>query len=82
MPTSAPSLAPVASTFRDTVATWLRDFQQHLCQQLEEADGQATFQSDNWQHGSGGGGLSRVIQGGAVLEKGGVNFSAVWSTLR
>jgi coproporphyrinogen III oxidase len=81
MLTTASSLAPVASTFRDTVATWLRDFQRRLCEQLEEADGSATFQSDNWQHGSGGGGLSRVIQGGPVLEKGGVNFSAVWGEM-
>ncbi|MCB2410584.1 oxygen-dependent coproporphyrinogen oxidase [Hymenobacter lucidus] len=78
---TASSSLPPAATFRETVADWLRDFQQRLCAQLEAADGVATFQSDNWQHGSGGGGLSRVIQGGRVLEKGGVNFSAVWGEM-
>ncbi|TGE18020.1 oxygen-dependent coproporphyrinogen oxidase [Hymenobacter elongatus] len=82
MLTASPSPAPpAASTFRDTVADWLRDFQRRLCEQLEAAEGHATFQQDAWTHGSGGGGLSRVIQGGRVLEKGGVNFSAVWGEM-
>jgi coproporphyrinogen III oxidase len=35
------------------------------------------FQEDKWQHHSGGGGRTRVLQGGNIIEKGGVNFSAV-----
>ncbi|QMU28716.1 oxygen-dependent coproporphyrinogen oxidase [Adhaeribacter radiodurans] len=59
------------------IEAWFRDFQDRLCKSLEECDGKVTFQEDNWQHESGGGGRSRVIQNGAIFEKGGVNFSAV-----
>lgn len=59
------------------IEAWFRAFQDHLCRALETGDGQAVFQEDNWQHESGGGGRSRIIENGAVLEKGGVNFSAV-----
>ncbi|MBO3271398.1 oxygen-dependent coproporphyrinogen oxidase [Hymenobacter defluvii] len=60
---------------------WMRGFQQRLCSQLETTDGGTTFQTDAWEHEGGGGGLSNVIQHGAVLEKGGVNFSAVWGEM-
>ena len=59
----------------------MRQFQDWLCQQLEAADGGATFREDAWAHESGGGGRTRVIGPGAVLEKGGVNFSAVWGRM-
>ncbi len=55
----------------------MRQFQSDLCQALETSDGGATFSTDTWQHEESGGGISRVIEGGNVLEKGGVNFSAV-----
>ncbi|MFC7666950.1 oxygen-dependent coproporphyrinogen oxidase [Hymenobacter humi] len=48
---------------------------------LEAADGRATFTEDPWEHDGGGGGRTRVIGHGAVLEKGGVNFSAVWGRM-
>jgi coproporphyrinogen III oxidase len=51
--------------------------QQELCAGLERADGGATFGSDAWERPGGGGGLARVLQDGAVLEKAGVNFSDV-----
>ncbi|MCJ8163592.1 oxygen-dependent coproporphyrinogen oxidase [Pontibacter sp. E15-1] len=63
--------------FREKVEAFMRQFQADLCQALEQCDGGATFQSDVWEHEGGGGGDSRVIQNGDVLEKGGVNFSAV-----
>jgi coproporphyrinogen III oxidase len=37
----------------------------------------ATFSEDAWSHAHGGGGRTRVITGGNIFEKGGVNFSAV-----
>ncbi|MDX1531317.1 MAG: oxygen-dependent coproporphyrinogen oxidase [Rhodothermales bacterium] len=51
-----------------------------------EAGGDATFGADRWERANpddsdGGGGLSRVIEGGAVWEKGGVNVSAVYGPL-
>jgi coproporphyrinogen III oxidase len=45
---------------------------------LEEADGKAKFVNDRWERSGGGGGISRVITEGNIIEKGGVNFSAVW----
>lgn len=66
---------------RTAAETWMRGFQKRLCAQLEAADDGATFHTDAWEHAGGGGGLSNVIQHGAVLEKGGVNFSAVWGQM-
>lgn len=59
------------------IEAWLRGFQDRLCKALEVCDGEATFQEDAWQHETGGGGRSRIIQNGGIFEKGGVNFSAV-----
>ncbi|MBF9254855.1 oxygen-dependent coproporphyrinogen oxidase [Pontibacter sp. 172403-2] len=63
--------------FREEVEAFMRRFQSDLCEALERCDGGATFSTDTWKHEEEGGGISRVIQGGNVLEKGGVNFSAV-----
>jgi coproporphyrinogen III oxidase len=56
--------------------------QDHICSALEIVDGQARFQSDRWEKDetdgiTSGGGVSRVIANGAVIEKGGVNLSKV-----
>ena len=67
---------------RAAVETWMRQFQDWLCYQLEAADGNGTrFSEDVWTHPGGGGGRTRVIQQGRVLEKGGVAFSAVWGEM-
>lgn len=44
---------------------------------LEQVDGKQTFQEDKWERTEGGGGRTRIIKEGAVIEKGGVNFSHV-----
>ena len=46
-----------------------------------DAGSEARFGTDDWQRPGGGGGTSRVLEGGAVLEKGGVGVSAVWGDL-
>jgi coproporphyrinogen III oxidase len=63
---------------KETIQSWFTTLQQDICNQLEEADGKAKFISDPWERSGGGGGMTRVITGGNVIEKGGVNFSAVW----
>ncbi|TAE17552.1 MAG: oxygen-dependent coproporphyrinogen oxidase [Bacteroidetes bacterium] len=63
--------------FRNEVTQFFQNLQMEICQSLEEADGKATFQADEWQREGGGGGVSRILQNGNVIEKGGVNFSAV-----
>jgi coproporphyrinogen III oxidase len=67
--------------FRKEVEAFMRQFQLDLVRDLENCDGGATFQKDEWQHEQGGGGISRIIENGKVLEKGGVNFSAVQGEL-
>jgi coproporphyrinogen III oxidase len=62
---------------REDLANWLKELQNSLCNTLEIAEGKAKFSTEPWERSEGGGGISRVIQNGNVLEKGGVNFSAV-----
>jgi coproporphyrinogen III oxidase len=54
-----------------------KSLQDQICTALTQADGREHFRQDEWQHTSGGGGVSRVIENGEVFEKGGVNFSHV-----
>lgn len=58
------------------IIDYFKSLQDSICASLEIADGEGKFQEDNWERLGGGGGRSRVIQG-KVIEKGGVNFSAV-----
>ncbi|MEZ4904512.1 MAG: oxygen-dependent coproporphyrinogen oxidase [Spirosomataceae bacterium] len=62
---------------RDTIANYFQSLQDQICQALEATDGLGRFQEDKWQHHSGGGGRTRLIQQGNIIEKGGVNFSEV-----
>ncbi|MCH2043122.1 MAG: oxygen-dependent coproporphyrinogen oxidase [Saprospiraceae bacterium] len=62
---------------RVEIEQWFQNLQDKICKGLEQADGKGKFQEDKWEHHAGGGGRSRVIRNGEVLEKGGVNFSAV-----
>ena len=51
--------------------------QDRICAALEALDGAARFREDRWERPGGGGGRTRVLEGGAALEKAGVNTSAV-----
>jgi len=55
--------------------------QDEICAALEHLDGKAKFEEEKWEREGGGGGRTRIIQNGNVLEKGGVNFSAVHGQL-
>lgn len=59
------------------VKEYLLLLQNQICQMLETEDGAARFIEDPWQHQEGGGGLTRVLAAGDVIEKAGVNFSHV-----
>lgn len=52
--------------------------QDRICRRLEEIDGKSAFTEDAWTRSEGGGGRTRIIQHGNVLEKGGVAFSKVF----
>ena len=59
------------------VEQYLTSLQAKICASLEVIDGGHTFASESWDRPEGGGGISRVLAGGDVIEKGGVNFSHV-----
>lgn len=60
-----------------TIKEYLLHLQNNICLMLEEEDGAAKFIEDKWEHHQGGGGLTRVLANGKVIEKAGVNFSHV-----
>lgn len=62
---------------KEHIGEWLKQLQDEICTALEQADGKSKFEEDNWVREEGGGGRSRVIKNGNVIEKGGVMFSAV-----
>ncbi|AFY78971.1 MAG: oxygen-dependent coproporphyrinogen oxidase [Hydrococcus sp. C42_A2020_068] len=63
---------------RQKAKQFVQDLQDEICQALQQLDGKARFQEDNWERAEGGGGRTRVIRDGRVFEQGGVNFSEVW----
>jgi coproporphyrinogen III oxidase len=67
--------------FKDKVAEAYKTIQDRICDGLVLADGKATFEEEVWEREGGGGGRTRIMQHGNVIEKGGVNFSAVYGKL-
>ncbi len=63
---------------RTQVSQFMQQLQDQICAGLEELDGTGKFREDNWERPEGGGGRSRVMSEGRVLERGGVNFSEVF----
>lgn len=61
----------------DVVIEFCKKLQDSICQALEVADGSGQFVEDNWNRAEGGGGRTRVLTNGTVIEQGGVNFSVV-----
>jgi coproporphyrinogen III oxidase len=59
-----------------SVRAWLIELQQRIVKALETLDGR-TFRREEWTRPEGGGGISRILEEGNVLERGGVNFSHV-----
>lgn len=66
---------------KEHIAETYQTIQDEITQALEALDGKAKFQEELWQREGGGGGRTRIIQNGNILEKGGVNFSAVHGKL-
>ena len=59
------------------VIRYFKGLQADLCRQLGELEPAVDFTEDVWTHAHGGGGSTRILQQGALFEKGGVNFSEV-----
>ncbi|MDT8347452.1 MAG: oxygen-dependent coproporphyrinogen oxidase [Flavobacteriaceae bacterium] len=66
---------------KETFYKYIHQLQDQITQELETADGKTKFKEDQWQRPEGGGGRTRVIENGAVFEKGGVNISGVHGAL-
>lgn len=66
---------------RENISRDYQIIQDEICRGLEELDGTGKFEEEIWEREGGGGGRTRVIQNGSILEKGGVNFSAVYGKL-
>jgi coproporphyrinogen III oxidase len=60
----------------DAVHQFLAGLQDAIVAALEKLDG-GRFRRDAWTRAEGGGGVTRVIEGGEVFERGGVNLSRV-----
>lgn len=77
----APSPAAPVSSVRARFEKMIRDTQDQVCAALEVVDGEGKFREDVWSRPGGGGGISRVLQDGAVFEKAGVNVSVVYGVM-
>lgn len=62
---------------KEEIALIYQQMQDYICKGLEEGDGQGKFIEDKWERSGGGGGRTRIFDHGAIIEKGGVAFSAV-----
>ena len=66
---------------KERFTDYIHGLQDKICAGLEQIDGKAKFEEDKWEREEGGGGKTRVISGGAIFEKGGVNTSVVYGAL-
>lgn len=66
---------------KEEIAASFLSLQEKICVAIESCDGSGKFNRDEWNRAGGGGGITRVMEHGTVLEKAGVNFSAVHGSL-
>jgi len=62
---------------KEQISQRFLELQDAICAALEKEDGKGRFIEDNWKREEGGGGRTRILQNGNVIEKGGVLHSAV-----
>ena len=63
----------------DSVRAYLLDLQSRIVAKMEALDG-GKFLRDEWKRDEGGGGISRILEDGKLLERAGVGFSDVTGT--
>lgn len=71
----------MTSQFAEEVKSFFMKLQDDICAAIETTDGKAKFHEDAWSRDGGGGGRTRVLQDGAIIDKGGVNWSGVHGEL-
>ena len=60
---------------KEEIAEWFKGLQDRICASIESVES-SKFHQDEWKREEGGGGRTRILKG-SIIEKGGVNFSAV-----
>jgi coproporphyrinogen III oxidase len=68
-------------SLKQRFTNYVYNLQDEICGALEKLEGKARFKEDLWEREGGGGGRTRVISGGDLFEKGGVNVSSVYGEL-
>ena len=69
---------PPINSFKKNWISFIHDLQNQICSGLEAADGKSVFGEDHWERRGGGGGKTKVLTNGNVIEKGGVAASNVY----
>ena len=67
----------MSDAFLHKVQSAFRALQNEQVAALTELDGGLSLVRDTWDRTEGGGGDTRILQNGRIIEKGGLNFSAV-----
>ena len=68
-------------SYRYEFQAYIEGLQKQIISAIEEVEDGQKFQYDDWGRPGGGGGHSGVLENGTVIEKGGVNTSAVFGEL-
>jgi len=55
---------------KEEITNWLKKLQDRICTELEALDGSGHFKQDLWKRPEGGGGRTRVLTNGTIIEKG------------
>lgn len=63
---------------KEFISEAMQRLQDRICARIEMIDGGEKFKEDLWSREEGGGGRTRIMRGGTVIEKGGINFSEVF----
>ena len=67
-------------SWREKAETYFKGLQDRISSGIEDLDG-GRFREDGWDREGGGGGRTRILEGGKVFEKAGVNVSSVHGNL-
>lgn len=71
----------INKTIKDKFFNYIHELQDSITAAFEAIDGKAKFKEDLWERPEGGGGRTRTIENGNLIEKGGVNISGVHGKL-
>lgn len=71
----------MSNAIRPQFTNFIENLQDEICDAFERLDGSGIFREDTWDRDGGGGGISRVMEKGDLIEKGGVNISKVHGEL-